>query len=151
MDEALLEWHRVDRTPRRTLAMSVVLVMVGSAGIGAAFVRRLGETASHFITLASAVTMFVGVLLGVTTALAAFAEDVYLGIRKDALVLHWSKAREVTVAWENLAEVAADDDQTISLALKDGAPLVWSVRSGGRELAKRLVDAKQKASLGLLG
>ncbi len=151
-EERALEWHRVDRSPRKVLVAAVALVMLGATGIGAAFVSRLGDGASHAIALGSACVMFVGVFTAVGAAWATMSEDTYLAIRRDAVVLHWSREREVIVKWDDVGAIAATpDDREVTLESSDGAVHRWSVRSGAAELVRRLADAKKKAAHGLLG
>jgi hypothetical protein len=151
MEEGALEWYRVDRTPRRTLAAAVILVALGATGIGAAFVSRLGDWASHAIALVSAGVMFAGVAVAVGTAWAVIQEDMYLAVRRDAVVLHWSREREETIPWGDIASiVAAADGATLTIATA-GETHEWEMRSGAPELAARLVDLRKKAAHGLLG
>jgi hypothetical protein len=152
MDASMLEWHRVDRSPRRTLAVAVVLVTGGATGIGAAFVSRLSDTTSHAIALASAATMFGGVFLAVASAWAGLREDVYLAIRKDALVLHRSREDETVLPWGDIDAIRpAEDGTAVTITTKAGAAHLWTVHRGGVELAARITDLRKKIEHGLVG
>lgn len=126
--------------------------MLGSTGIGAAFMSRLGDTLGHLIALLSACTMFSGVFMAVSSAWEGIRHDVYLAVRKDAMILHWSRDREDVVPWTDVVTIDAKrDGAEVSIATKDGRTHAWEVRRGGDELAKRLVDLQKKAEHGLLG
>jgi hypothetical protein len=152
MEEGALEWYRVDRTPRRTLVVAVILVTLGATGIGAAFVSRLSDGVSHAIALGSASVMFAGVAMAVGVAWAVIQEDMYLAVRRDAVVLHWSREREEIVPWSEIDSIVArPDDRALTIATAAQASHEWEVRTGAAELAARLVGLRQKALHGLLG
>ena len=151
MEDGALEWYRVDRTPRRTLVVAVILVTLGATGIGAAFVTRLTETASHAIARVSACTMFAGVFMAVGTAWAVIQEDMYLAVRRDAVVLHWSREREEIVPWGDIRSIEARGDGAAITIRTEVQAHEWEMRSGAAELAARLVDLRAKAAHGLLG
>jgi hypothetical protein len=151
MEDGLLEWHRVDRSPRRTLAVAATLVTLGATGFGAAFVSRLSDGVSHAIALGAACTMFAGVSMAVVIGWAVLQQDTYLAIRRDAVVLHWSGEREAIVPWDEIDSVVAREDGRLLTIATGTAVHEWEVRDGAAELAARLVDLRKKAAHGLLG
>jgi hypothetical protein len=146
-----IEWHRVDRgkSTRRTLAFAGVLVTGGATLVGAGFMNRLTESTGHTIALAGACAMLAGLVLGAGTALVMIQEDMYLAVRKDGIVLHWSRDDEAVLAWDTIRSIDASET-TLTFRYGDEKTEEWKVPGGARELAKRLVELKQKAAHGLL-
>ena len=148
-----IEWHRLDRTRpvRRVLVLAAFLVTFGATFVGAAFMTRLDESTAHTVALGGACMMLMGLVLAVGSALVMVQEDSYLAVRKDAVVLHWSREREDTVAWAELAAIEVDaEKRALVLTTRGGERHEWEAGARAKELADRLADARAKAAHGLL-
>jgi hypothetical protein len=146
-----IEWHRVDRAKsvRRTLTLAALLVTGGATLVGAGFVSRLEESTGHTIALLGACAMLAGLVLGAGTALVMIQEDMYLAVRADAVVLHWSKDDEAILAWDAITAIDANET-TITFRLADEKTEEWKIVRGAPDLAKHLNELKHKAAHGLL-
>jgi hypothetical protein len=146
-----IEWHRVDRgkNTRLILALAAILVTGGATFVGAGFMSRLSESTGHVIALAGACAMIAGLVLGAGTALVMIQDDAYLAVRKDGIVLHWARDDEVVLVWDAICGIEATAS-TLTFHLSDEKTEEWKLTTGAPELAKRLLELKQKAAHGFL-
>jgi hypothetical protein len=144
-----LDFFRVDRSgsTKRLLAIAGVLVALGATTAGAHLVRRLADL-GRTIALIGGVTMLAGLVLGFGTMAMMLFENVWLSIRAEGLLVH-ENGRETILAWDDLTTIETDAGFVV-LARPAGNAVRWYAGREAEDVAARILEARRKASLGVL-
>jgi hypothetical protein len=144
-----IDFFRVDRSgsTRRLLAIAGVLVALGATTAGAHLVRRLADL-GRTIALLGGVTMLAGLVLGFGTMAMMLFENVWLSIRAEGLLVH-ENGRETILAWDDLTTIETDAGFVV-LSRPAGDAVRWYAGREAEDVAARILEARRKASLGVL-
>lgn len=155
--EGILEYFRRDETDgfKRLFLRGALLVMAGIACVIFAELHRASRT---FIWLlpTGVLTVASGPLTALLGLRRLLAEECYVAVRRDGVVLARPAAPPLLVAWDAVAKVRFDARSGLAVIERTGGapPLPIDVRLGevdGKELAKRLEAYRRRAHFGLLG
>jgi hypothetical protein len=151
----LLEWYRADhsRRIRRVLFSGAGVVTIGGLVVAVSFLTRQ----PHDVRVAAATigfaSIFGGALFTMISMHRTLADEDAVTLRSDGVAVR-SGREETLVAWGDLERATYDGNRAaVVLARRTGEPVVIVRKHAGIELpalAKRIEDARRKASFDLL-
>ncbi len=141
-----IDFFRVDRSgsTTRLLVTAAAMVTVGGFAAGAHLVHKLSVSTGHLIALAGGVLVIAGLVMGFGTMAMMLFENVYLTIEKERVLLHVN-GEDQPIAWDDLAGVHVED-KVVVLERTKGEPLRFIAGRASKDLARRIEEAKRKAS-----
>ncbi len=151
MPPQLIEWYRIDPTPRvaRVLAVAVPLIFVGCVCLALAWIGR-GETAGlrWVFACVGAMSNVGGPVYAIVGLRRVLTYDEYVAMRTDGLELKL-ESHAAFYAWESLDELVLDDAG--GLVLPDTYVVLPARFSGidARGLVRRMEQQRKRALLGL--
>lgn len=151
----LLTWYRVDRgnALRRGLMVSVAFMAVGATVAGLPFLVRAPTTIRILAAVVALMGITAGPILAMRTSATLLAEDEYVGISRDGLVLHLRNLDEV-LPWDSIERISHRPEETrVLIELRSGEVMDLRDQFAGtsqKGLANALETARRKASFKLL-
>ncbi len=156
-DAGILEYFRRDETGRfrRLFLRGALLVMIGIVCVVFAELHR-GTRTFVWLLPAGVLTVASGPLSAILGLRRLLAEESYVAVRRDGIVLARAASEALVVEWDHVAKVAFDERAGFAVIERTGAAeaVVIDMRLGeidGKELAKRLEAYRRRAHFGLLG
>lgn len=155
-ERGILEYFRRDESGRfrRLFLRGALLVLAGIACVIFAELHR-GTRTFLWLLPAGVLTVASGPLSAILGLRRLLAEESYVAVRRDGIVLARAASQVAVIEWEHVARIGFDARAGFAVIERaDGQPAVpIDMRLGeldGKELAKRLEAYRRRASFGLL-
>jgi len=154
----VVEWFRPDEQPflLRVWIFALVLVVIGLFVMAVNYMPGLvANPVVRGLSLVSGLFMiFAGLGTAVRSAISTLADDVYLLLRGDGVLIHDPPEEDIFISWRALDRADVDDDGAVVLLRDDGhEPTVLRGRYRDIEpeaLAERINSTQRRALMGLL-
>lgn len=137
----------------RYLAVGAALVFVGAALVACGVVTHRGSEWLGPLTLLGAAMLVFGLVTTIGGMASLLAQDEYLAVRADGILVHRSKG-DVVLSWSATAGVRYDATQeALVFEAKNNPSYVLAERysgASGEVLAAHLEELRRKAAIGPL-
>lgn len=151
MAAQLIEWYRIDPTPRvaRVLAVAVPMIFVGCVCLALAWIGRSDTTELRWVfACVGALSNVGGPVYAIVGLRRVLTYDEYVAMRTDGLELKL-ESHSVFYPWDSLSELVLDERG--GLVLPDTYVVLPARFSGidARGLVRRMEQQRKRALLGL--
>lgn len=151
----LLEWYRADssRRLRKVLGIGAGVLTSGALLTGLSFASHQHETLRNSAVVIGLLCTMGGALVAVIGLQRILAEDAYIAVRTDGILVHLG-AHEEVLAWSDMERIRFDPARAaVVFTRRDGGELVIQRPLSGathETLAPHLDSLRRKAEWNLL-